>query len=1549
MNGGELMVEFAVGILAEQVALRAGQLLWNRPEFAPISDRIRGALDTVEFRNLTERAFRIFLNNAEHSLPGLLDEGFVRMSPVQQLLANFIVNGQSVEIDKISELFSKRFRLPHLAPDARAEIERLLQVLRNTFLEHPSYGQLIIGHDITELGIALDKIFQQFTAVNQTVAEAQETVIAHLPTGPRAINKDWFARHIADATATARNSNRYIPQLNVELPIATIFEGMGRTNNFAERLAEQYRSLRSAHYNVSTWGSRVTGLESEYGNLFRVCESIFDLLDRSLVTPANELLPVNELTSKIDEAITLLEGLHDTLQTRFANAKQESPEASNVQETSRIDISRYEVRRLLGELEALRDDIESKEYKLANQPALLMTGHAGIGKTHLLCDVAVERIANTLPTILLFGENFDASEPWGQIIRLLDLSPAYSAEEYLNALNDFAEQNQTRCLIFIDAINETPEHRVWTQHLARMLTKIGQYRSLGIVITIRDEYEQMILPAGLRTENLWTRVEHRGFAGLVPRAVQTYFEHYGLEFRIPPLRQEFHVPLFLRIVCEALKEHGLRSLPSGTSGITQIFQFFLAAINRRIVSVLDLDPSSRLVFDVVDELIKAMIGAGQIFVPKDTAKQLISHLHESATYSQSLYRLLQIEGLLVETTIEAQEVVRFQYDLFVDHQIVRYLLEQSLIDPRVPYLAFEETTDLGVILRNQGAFAFRQGLMSAFAIQIPEQFDVELFEIIPDLYEHDWMFDVILLSIVWRSWSQLRVRQPLVDFLNDTVGRDRNNLQIYFSQLLTIACNPDNPFNAERMHSVLMRWDLSFRDAVWTTFTYYNYDPTESAQSAVARLLEWAESPDYLNKVDPVAVQLLGIGVAWLLTSSNPFLRDRATRALIVIYTDRIQLLTELIQKFDAVNDLYVLERLLAVAYGCSMRTNDLENLNSLAEYIYVSFFRDSAPPPHILLRDYARGVIERAYKHNPDLAIPMDKVRPPYRSEPISEPLSEEDINRLYGQLPERANYEERGKYQIFASVMHGDFGRYVIANRVHDWSYIPITDNHPKFQKQLMTEFMNSLSPDQLEVWNEIQKRQSQFSISNYLSTLEGLNGSLGEDSDDAGEGDMEADQSEEVKLKELNASFMSSLTPTQASLYKEMDDAGNRYDYELPFDNAKRWIVQRVFELGWKGYELGRFDSIIDSQRMSERYWTERIGKKYQWIALYEYLARLSDNYHFIGEEDEEGNLASYNGPWTSHLRDIDPSVILTRSYADSSSQSWWFPVRYDQWQPRETLEAWIADKADLPSIRDIEQMLLVSSPNGNSWVSFGGMYDWNEPIPPRQHRDEKPRRTIWYRLDAYLVRRADTDAFLEWAQKQNYMNNWMPQSLEARTEFYGEHGWAASDQYHRRFYENWPWVTEDRFEKHGMPCSVIVPTEYIGNEIERDQNNSFRGLIPSAWLIENIPLQWRGIEGQFTDAYGKVICIEPSIHEPGPQTLLIERNAFTAFLDENQFALVWTLLGEKLVYSNNPRGVGRLTINGAFLLEKGTLRGGLTTDYDSPHTDEDEDLDEPPPVP
>ena len=52
------------------------------------------------------------------------------------------------------------------------------------------------------------------------------------------------------------------------------------------------------------------------------------------------------------------------------------------------------------------------------------------------------------------------------------------------------------------------------------------------------------------------------------------------------------------------------------------------------------------------------------------------------------------------------------------------------------------------------------------------------------------------------------------------------------------------------------------------------------------------------------------------------------------------------------------------------------------------------------------------------------------------------------------------------------------------------------------------------------------------------------------------------------------------------------------------ARRWVIKRAHDLGWSEDLHGAFDRSVQTERHDHS--VERIGKEYQWLALYELVA-------------------------------------------------------------------------------------------------------------------------------------------------------------------------------------------------------------------------------------------------------------------------------------------------------------------------------------------------------
>ncbi|WP_141023323.1 ATP-binding protein, partial [Salmonella enterica] len=74
------------------------------------------------------------------------------------------------------------------------------------------------------------------------------------------------------------------------------------------------------------------------------------------------------------------------------------------------DDLRYQVNEVWQAISDFSDFIKGPMLKLANSPIMILSGEAGIGKSHLLADIANHRIKSRIPCLLLLGQNFTSED-----------------------------------------------------------------------------------------------------------------------------------------------------------------------------------------------------------------------------------------------------------------------------------------------------------------------------------------------------------------------------------------------------------------------------------------------------------------------------------------------------------------------------------------------------------------------------------------------------------------------------------------------------------------------------------------------------------------------------------------------------------------------------------------------------------------------------------------------------------------------------------------------------------------------------------------------------------------------------------------------------------------------------------------------------------------------------------------------------------------------------------------------------------------------------------
>lgn len=1349
------------------------------------------------------------------------------------------------------------------------------------------------------------------------------------------LSRNWFCHRLKEALETA--GPRYTPEVHIELPIAQDLERFSRSVLSFHEIKSLTKDLRRAHNRLmeTQRSSRrcVKGLELD--GLSSTTGKVLDALRQLEASPVDDL-PFPEIVKAADKACTEgLKVLRDIRQLqREERTKAEDSLASPGYHLEPLRNTPAYVHRLQMALEKVAV-VCSHFDSLASGQLLLLKGDSGKGKTHLLCDFARRRVRAELPTLLLMGEKFlQEDDAWIQLLQELDLSQC-SAEEFVGALESAAQASGCRALLMIDALNDGKGGKIWRTHLPGFLVRILQSPWIGVVLSIRSSYEKAIIPQSVRDKA--AIVIHHGFEGHEFDATRVYFEHFGLESpSIPILQPEFSNPLFLKTICAGLQGMGERRLPKGFHGITAVFNLYLNAIHERLRDSLDYDPNCNLVRQALEGLAERLAEHDTRQLPRSEAMTIVNNLLPGRPYSKSLYAALVSEGILTQdlrgSSDLSDESSSITYDRFADHIITDHLLNTHL-DLDNPEFAFSENGGLAFL--NDEAKYVRYGLIEALCIQVPERTGKELVRLAPAALKRHNITNAFLQSIMWRKHVAFSEDTHVV--LDDLMQYE-DIWEEFLDIVVSLSIVPNHPFNAESLDRRLRQDSMPDRDSWWSTYLHHAW----GAEGPVDRLVEWASTVPGDADVDDEVVDLSATTLAWMLTTPNRFLRDRATKALVALLSGRVKSVIRLVDRFSDVDDPYAIERIYAVAYGVAMRSHDSDAVGKLALLAYENVFASGSPPPHILLRDYARGVVERAIHLGADIPVNVTLIRPPYDS-PWPDIPGQDEIEALTPNWEQGAWADgdlEWSRNRIRHSVMGSflnDFARYVIGTESEpEWLSLGLDEEPWQSPRERTDTLIKKLSEAERTAYEKFTKVESDTSP--FWKMIGGSPSNGGHEQPTLNREKEVHEQRIEASLRELMSTLTEGHKAEMESILQAKVDGPSRFDVRA----IQRYVLWRVFDMGWTIERFGEFDrfSIGDHGREANK--PERMGKKYQWIAYHEILAYISDHYQYRQPFFDEKGDRRYEGPWQLHVRDIDPSCILPSTPGGTGwgphKPSWWGGAAYDAWSEEQSHQDWLALKTDIPKVEDLLQV--VCPDDKSHWVNLCGRFIWRQPHPVDVDPFEIERREIALEWNAYFVRSSEIDAFMSWAISSDYSLRSLPEpsSLNLSYMFLGELGWSPASRHlfsNRDDSVGWVKPGEERCPVKLWPSTVSYISE--SGVLDCSVEESYTIHLPHPELLKRLGLMWSGRASDYLDDSGKLAVFDPTAHANGPTALLLNVELLEQHLSERGLVLCWIVYGEKIIIGGKAQSKfqGQLKISGAFRCTYQGPKGHLVSSLIPPH--------------
>ena len=1090
--------------------------------------------------------------------------------------------------------------------------------------------------------------------------------------------------------------------------------------------------------------------------------------------------------------------------------------------------------------------ITERERALLYGQVMVLSGRAGTGKTQLLANKTRTLLDENRAALLLVAGIYFASDPiQEQVTKNLRLD--FSFEELIDVLETIGEKGNCIIPVFIDAINETWNNRLWKTGLPSIIDKVKKAPMVKLVVSYRPEFEKLVLPDAISngSEDV-VRIYHRGFEDNSIEAIRKFLNHYNIPFT--PLEYfgyEMSNPLFLTLYCKTYNGEEV-SLPTLYERLIEKANINIITAHEEFFRKQGYSANDDLLRPLISQIAKYLVTHDKRSISKSDLTKL-SYWTEYGLPPAPYIRCIVKENILHDSAFDHVEKYYFSYDQMNDYYCAKAILDMCSTKEEVRKYLCEKV--LG-IENNKLGFTCNVDLFVNACVLYAEKYKEECIDIIDALTADDDKWDVFsryIKSFEWRNTKEITGEVFIKMLRKYPWGPDD-----LWPMLIGNSVKVSHPFNADFLHEFLSRYELNRRDFLWSV---YINKLTWDKSNRIVQLIQMYDRGETLKGKNRKQAELLLTLFAWLLTSSNRWLRDYTSKAMIEILKNHFDLSRSLMEKFKDVNDPYVVQRLVGILFGacCKRKTG---SLRELAEYIYETVFDKDKVYPDILLRDYARLIIEKFLAEEPSYKgiINREIIVPPYDSDPIPEiddqHYGDKDYEGAMLRLVMSMRIEKMGGY--------GDFGRYV----------------------------------------------------------------------------------------------FQSALSNFDVDMYKMFNYA----------------VYHIINDLGYTEDLFGNYDSHVGGYDRNLTVKTERIGKKYQWITMYEMLARISDHskmidrWNYLSKEE-----VKFEGAWNPYVRDFDPTLNASFmkcadapvfSVLDEHKARGIEENKTSDISSTQLSKAWMEHKGVF--YQELKDTLILTDDAGQQWISLSKYCDTG-----RKNLDIE-KLSVWSWLYAYFMTPEQADAFLKCTEKGiSVMSSDIASHHETYTIFNREYPWSPSC----KEFKEYAWVNarlktgeketvtetiqvpdfsafeallrryrgiteddedvsddielinEDGKEEPPVP-EIKIKEETIQHEVEKDIGkilHTTTGILweeeydaskeetisinfPCGKLIETMELRQMGADGFFYDAEGKLAAFDTTITQ-NINSVVVRKDILDSFLAQTGWKLVWLVDAEKEIHARD----------------------------------------------
>lgn len=764
-------------------------------------------------------------------------------------------------------------------------------------------------------------------------------------------------------------------------------------------------------------------------------------------------------------------------------------------------------------------------------------------------------------------------------------------------------------------------------------------------------------------------------------------------------------------------------------------------------------------------------------------QSVMSRLSQDAQYTKSPNEFMDLlidEGLLRTEEYNGNTYVNYSFERIGDYFIAEYLINNCQSKDWLNYLWGDLTEALSVL--------------------VPLLKNKELFEVVK-VEQKDETFRGFIDSAAWRDNFTEKGKECIAR-LKELKRYDR-----LFEIILSRPYRMDKSSNGLALYDLLWNLAMAERDAIWTINISNYWSPIGDK---LYNLAKWGceASSESIKSISHDAANACVETLIWSLTTTWRELRDCSTHAIVNILMSHSDLIIPLLDKFHKVNDPYIQERLWCAVYGALLLKQDNEISQRVAQWTFDNVFCKKCVPEHILVRDYARNVVE--YGIHMGLVCEIDE--------------SVLNIPFTDGSLPDDipSNEEIASRYE-------------------RDWKTIPEKERDTYWAQH---DILTSMAPEHgVRAYGDFGRYVFQ----------------------------------------------------------------SNLYDFGEDVEMLSNWAIHMIFEeFGYNPTIFVHFDRNNNSRDRSHSK-VERIGKKYQWIAMYRIMARMMDRYPDKDWSEE------WHDPIRS-ARNIDPTIYPGRKSLNHPSK--YILPTFDISVPKED-KKWMKSWKDMPKIKDY---ILVTDEKGVEWVN---LFSYNKIV--YEPDGDTLVRDLWTFIQAYIVDRTNLKTVCNELYEIGIQGRSFHENNDIYNVFTREYYWSHvyKETVCDKYYKKIPFSVG-----HKEYDNIIVEPAYLQYTSSTDEDvsgeNGVCMLMPNEWLYNGLHLNFSYEHGVWLDNKGEIAALDNYMFSGEHSALLVRKDILLNYLNATGKVMFWPILTERMIRSKR-MGYANHQQNGgcAYMDEHGTI--------------------------